>query len=54
MRSAVLSSSATCGAGSNVWLFVPSGTMPSIRARSPAIDEAIDVMGDTVVAISGR
>ena len=37
-----------------MWLFVPSGTIPSIRAQSPAIEAAIDVIGETVVAISGR
>jgi hypothetical protein len=37
-----------------VWLFVPSGTIPSIRAQSPAIEAAIEVIGETVVAIRGR
>ena len=37
-----------------MWLFTPSGTMPSILARSPAIEAAIEVMGETVVAIRGR
>jgi hypothetical protein len=36
-----------------VWLFVPSGTIPWTRARSPAIDAAIEVIGETVVAMSG-
>ena len=33
---------------------VPSGTIPSIRARSPAIAEAIEVIGETVVATRRR
>ena len=37
-----------------MWLFVPSGTIPSIRAQSPAIEAAIEVIGETVVAIRGR
>ncbi len=37
-----------------MWLFVPSGTIPSIRAQSPATEAAIEVIGETVVAISGR
>ena len=50
MMSAVLSSSATWGAGSKVWLLVPSGTMPSTSTRSPPMLAAIEVIGATVVA----
>ena len=54
IRSAVLRSSATRGSGSKVWLFVPSGTIPSICTLSPPMLAAIDVIGETVVATSGR
>ena len=50
MRSAVLRRAATEGSGSKVWLFVPSGTMPSMRTRSPPMLAAMDVIGETVVA----
>ena len=49
MRSASDSTSATLGAGSNVWELVPSGTTPSISARSPATLAAMLVIGATVV-----
>jgi hypothetical protein len=39
----------TCGGGSNVWLFVPSGTTPEIDALSPAMFATIEVIGATVV-----
>ena len=45
-----MSSSATCGAGSKVWLLVPSGTMPSMSTLSPPMLAAIEVIGATVVA----
>jgi hypothetical protein len=54
MTSAVLTRSATRGAGSNVWLFVPSGTMPSTSARPPATAAAMLVIGATEVATSSR
>ena len=50
MRSASLSSPATLGSGSNVWLFVPSGTIPWTSTRSPPMLAAIEVIGETVVA----
>ena len=46
----MLSRAATDGSGSKVWLLVPSGTMPSMRTRSPPMLAAIDVIGETVVA----
>jgi hypothetical protein len=54
MTSAVLSKAATCGAGSKVWLFVPSGTMPLICTRLPPMLAAIEVMGATEVATLSR
>ena len=38
------------GAGSNVWLFVPSGTMPVTCTRSPPMFCTMFVTGETVVA----
>ena len=52
IRSASLSSPATLGSGSKVWLLVPSGTMPRTSTRSPPMLAAIEVMGETVVATS--
>ena len=52
--SAFSSSFAVCGGGSKVWLFVPSGTIPSTSARSPAMLAAMEVMGATVVAMVSR
>ena len=52
--SAVESSSAADGGGSNVWELVPSGTRPTIRARSPMTFAAMDVIGATVVTTSER
>ena len=49
IRSAFERTSATLGAGSNVWELVPSGTTPSMSARSPATLAAMLVMGATVV-----
>ena len=43
---------ATCGGGSNVWLLVPSGTMPTTWARSPTMFAAMLVIGATVVTIT--
>ena len=37
------------GAGSNVWLFVPSGTIPVTETRSPPTFWTMFVIGDTVV-----
>ncbi len=50
IRSASLSRPATLGSGSNVWLLVPSGTMPWTSTRSPPMLAAIEVIGETVVA----
>ncbi len=47
--SAVVMTSAADGGGSKVWEFVPSGTMPTISARSPMMFAAIEVIGATVV-----
>ena len=47
--SASLSTCAADGGGSNVWELVPSGTMPTISARSPMTLAAIEVIGATVV-----
>ena len=52
--SASLNSAATEGAGSNVCELVPSGTIPRISTQSPPTREAMDVMGETVVATSSR
>ena len=40
---------ASDGAGSNVWLFVPSGTIPVTSTRSPATFWTMFVIGETVV-----
>ena len=50
---------ASDGAGSNVWLFVPSGTMPVTVTSSPPMFWTMFVIGDTVVttwtgAVVGR
>ena len=37
------------GAGSNVWLFVPSGTIPVTETRSPPMFWTMFVIGETVV-----
>src|SRR5215208_7065419 len=37
------------GAGSNVWLFVPSGTIPVTQTWSPPMFCTLFVIGDTVV-----
>ncbi len=47
--SAVVMTSAADGGGSKVWELVPSGTMPTISARSPMMFAAIEVIGATVV-----
>src|SRR6266513_3173620 len=47
--SAVASSAATLGLGSNVWLSVPSGITPPTLARAPATLAISDVIGATVV-----
>ena len=52
--SSPLSSSATLGLGSNVWEFVPSGTMPVILTRSPPMFDAMLVIGATVVPTARR
>ncbi len=48
------STAASDGAGSNVWLFVPSGTMPVIRIRSPPTFWTMFVIGATVVTTRSR
>jgi hypothetical protein len=45
---------ASDGAGSNVWLFVPSGTMPTMRTCAPATFSTMFVIGDTVVTTFRR
>ncbi len=50
--SAVESSSATLGLGSNVCELVPSGTIPVMSTRSPPMPAAMLVIGATVVATS--
>jgi hypothetical protein len=47
--SASATARASEGAGSNVWLFVPSGTIPVIATRSPATFSTMLVIGETVV-----
>ena len=47
--SAVVITSAADGDGSKVWELVPSGTMPTISARSPMMFAAMEVIGATVV-----
>src|SRR3954454_15519693 len=49
MTSALLSTLATLGAGSKVWLLVPSGTMPVTSAASPTTWLTMLVIGTTVV-----
>jgi hypothetical protein len=42
---------ASDGAGSNVWLFVPSGTTPAKLIRVPPTFRAIELIGATVVTM---
>ena len=48
-RSALDSTAAALGLGSNVWESSPSGTIPVTDARSPAMLATIEVIGATVV-----
>ena len=53
-RSASESTLAALGGGSKVCEFVPSGTSPSMTARSPATAATIEVIGATVVTTRSR
>ncbi len=45
---------ASLGAGSNVWLFTPSGTMPVIETAGPPTFCTMFVIGETVVTTRSR